>query len=133
MLEQVTLVTPDVRSKPTYLRAVAATLALLLGTAAVGRSYCPMRSPAPAPASTAADAARDAHDCCKKGLTGAKPSCCHADTATNAVVLLKTASMLLLPCASSWLTLPPIEVASVDALATSAVVSPSPPPRVLRI
>jgi hypothetical protein len=101
---------------------------LVLGAATAGRAYCPMRSPAPTTGEQ-----RDAHDCCKKGVTGANPSCCHADSVTVAVILLKSASVVTLSAASAWIVPLPVEAGSVFASATSAVASHSPPPRVLRI
>ncbi|HVR70733.1 MAG TPA: hypothetical protein VMT87_07780 [Vicinamibacteria bacterium] len=100
---------------------------LVLGVAIAGRSYCPMRSPA-----SAAGEQREPHDCCKKGVTGARPSCCHADSGTVAVALLKTTSAVTLPAAASWMVPLPVEATSVYARASS-VAAHSPPPRVLRI
>jgi len=85
-----------------------------------------MRSPA-----SAVGEQRDAHDCCKKGLTGARPGCCHADSGTVAVALLKTTSAVTLP-AAAWMVPLPVEATSVYARASS-VAAHSPPPRVLRI
>ena len=107
---------------------MAGALLLVLGAATAVRSYCPMRSPA----STAGER-QDAHDCCKKGLTGARPSCCHGDSRTVAVALLKTMSAVTLPAAASWMLPLPVEAASVYAPEASSVAAHSPPPRVLRI
>jgi hypothetical protein len=81
----------------------------------------------------AAGEQRDAHDCCKKGLTGARPSCCHTDSVTVAVILLKTAAAVTLPAGSCWKLPLPVEAAGVYGPPTSTVAAHSPPPRVLRI
>lgn len=107
---------------------MAGVVLLVLGAAIAGRSYCPMRSPA----STSGEK-RDAHDCCKKGLTGARPSCCHGDSGTVAVALLKTTSAVTLPAGASWMLPLPVEATSVYAPEASSVAAHSPPPRVLRI
>lgn len=109
-------------------RALAASLLLLLGTATVGRGYCPMRSPAQTRLSKA-----DPHDCCKKGLTDAKPRCCHAGNAADAVALLKNASPVLLSAAYVGIPSVPVEAASAHSPANPAFVSHSPPVRILRI
>ena len=101
---------------------------LVLGAAIAGRSYCPMRSPA----STAGEQ-RDAHDCCKKGVTGARPSCCHADSGTVAIALLKTTTAVTLPAAASWMLPLPVEAPSLYIVNASSAAAHSPPPRVLRI
>lgn len=108
-------------------RALAASVLLLFGAASAGRGYCPMRAPAPTGGAQAGS-----HDCCKKGLTGAKPSCCHADTAADAVVLLKSVSAVSLPAVARIVPVP-VEVASAYAVATSTFAAHSPPPSVLRI
>ena len=118
----------EVRPRTLGFRALAGALLLVLGAAMAGRSYCPMRSSV----STASEQ-RDAHDCCKKGLTGAKPSCCHTDSGTVAVALLKTTSGVTLPASASWVVPLPVEAISVYAAEASSVSAHSPPPRVLRI
>jgi len=114
------------RSSP-CLRALAASVLLLFGAASAGRGYCPMRAPVPTGEQTGS------HDCCKKGLTGAKPSCCHANAAADAVVLQKTAPAVTLAAACARILPVPVEVASAYAVATSTFASHSPPPSVLRI
>ena len=109
-------------------RALAAAVLLVLGAAVTGRAYCPMQSPVPA-----AGEQTDAHGCCKKGLTGAKPSCCHTDSVAVAVILLKTAASAALPAGSAWKLPLPVEASSVYGSTTSTVAAHSPPPRVLRI
>lgn len=101
---------------------------LLFGIADAGRDYCPMRAPAPSTGGQVGS-----HDCCKRGLTGARPSCCHADIAADAVILLKSASAMAVPAAFARIAPVPVEVASAYAMATSTLASHSPPPRVLRI
>ena len=118
----------EARSRTLAFRALAGVVLLVLGAAIAGRSYCPMRSPA-----SAAGGQRDPHDCCKKGLTGARPSCCHADSGTVAVVLLKTTSAVTLPAGASWIVPLPVEANSIYGARASSVASHSPPPRVLRI
>jgi hypothetical protein len=127
MLYKVSNVTPAVRPRTLGFRALAAWVLLVLGAAVGGRAYCPMPSPTPA-----AGEQQDAHGCCKKGLTGAKPSCCHTDSVTVAVILLKTAAVTL-PAGSSWKLPLPVEAAVVYGSVTSTVAAHSPPPRVLRI
>ena len=100
---------------------------LVLGAAVTGRAYCPMRPP-----EAEAGQKRDAHDCCKKGLTGAMPGCCHTDSVTVAVILLKTTAVTL-PAASVWNLAVPVEGASVHGSTSSTAAAHSPPPLVLRI
>lgn len=114
------------RRRSPGLRALAASVLLLFGAASAGRGYCPMGAPVPTGEKAGS------HDCCKKGLTGAKPGCCHADTAADAVVLKKSAPAVTLPAACARIV-PLVEVASTYAVATSTVASHSPPPPVLRI
>ena len=109
------------------LRALAASVLLLFGAASASRGYCPMRAPVTTAEKTGS------HDCCKKGLTAAKPNCCHADAAADAVVLQKSASVVTLPAACARIVPVPVEVASAYAVAASTVASHSPPPPVLRI
>jgi hypothetical protein len=87
-----------------------------------------MRSPA-----SPADEKRDAHSCCKKGLTGARPSCCHADSGAVAVAVVKTSPAVTLPAGTSWMVPLPVEATGVYAPEASSVAAHSPPPRVLRI
>jgi hypothetical protein len=118
----------EARPRTLGFRALAVAVLLVLGGAIAGRSYCPMRS-----AASAAGSQRDAHDCCKKGLTGARPGCCHADSGTVAVALLKTTSAVTLAAGASWMVPLPVEATSVYGPGASSVASHSPPPRVLRI
>jgi len=75
----------------------------------------------------------DPHDCCKKGLTGRMPSCCHADRAPNASATLKGAwAVTMLPAVSIWI-LPAAVQAPSAFTALPSVSSHSPPPTVLRI
>ena len=110
-------------------RLLAASVVVLLGTAGVGGAYCPMRPRV----GTTADQARP-HDCCKKGVTGATPRCCHAASSTEAVALLKSPPLVMFAAAAS-VRIPSVatEPAAADAPATSALPAHSPPPRVLRI
>jgi hypothetical protein len=118
----------EVRPRTLACRALAGAVLLVLGAAIAGRSYCPMRSPA-----STASGQRDPHDCCKKGLTGARPSCCHADSGTVAIALLRTTPAVALPAGASWMVPLPVEATSVYGPGASSVASHSPPPRVLRI
>jgi hypothetical protein len=128
MLYEVNSVTREIRPRTPGFRAFAGAVLLVLGAATAGRTYCPMPPPSPT-----TDEQAGAHDCCKQGLTGAKPGCCHADSVTVAAILLKSASVVTLAAASSWMVSLPVEAGSLFASATSAVASHSPPSRVLRI
>jgi len=102
-------------------------LALTVG--ADGRGQCFMQVvAAPAQAGTSAE-----HDCCKTGLTGGTPSCCHADMAPSTVARLKSASATALPAPLSWVLPLPVVVAAAQAAAISVASCHSPPPTVLRI
>ena len=118
----------DLPPRTLRFRVIACAALLVLGVAIAGRSYCPMQSPA-----SAVGEQRDPHDCCKKGLTGARPGCCHADSGTVAVALLKTTSGVAFPASASWMVPLPVEATSVYVPGASSVAAHSPPPRVLRI
>ena len=109
-------------------RALAASATLLfLGVIAM-RGYCPMSAP-PAASKRMAGA----HDCCKTGLSGQTPSCCHADTAPNTVATLKSASAAAtLP--AIFIRFAPVTAPTRSAIAAvPSVSSHSPPLTVLRI
>ena len=101
---------------------------MLVGTASVARDYCPMRAP-----SAAAEERSDSHDCCKKGITGAKPSCCHSDSATGGPALLKSAVFVAILFASTDALAADVEAATEREPSRCGVAAHSPPPRVLRI
>lgn len=109
-------------------RALAASATLLFLSVTAMRGYCPMSAP-----SAASKRIAGAHDCCKTGLSGQTPSCCHADTAPNTVATLKSAA------AAATLPAVFIRFAPVTAPAPSTIAavpsvsSHSPPLTVLRI
>lgn len=110
------------------LRAAAATLLLVMGTATIGRGYCPMRLP---PVSGAPDSQE--HDCCKKGITGARPGCCHANSGPGAQALSKAALLLATIAPSARVLDAPFELRESRHSVRWLVAVHSPPPSVLRI
>jgi hypothetical protein len=106
--------------------AASATLSFLSVIAMHG--YCPMSAPA-----AASERMAGAHDCCKTGFNGQKPSCCHADTTPNTVATLKSASAAAtLPAV--FIRFTPVTAPTPSAIAAApSVSSHSPPPTVLRI
>ena len=104
-------------------------LALLLVAACSGVSYCPMNSMA----ASASGPMSGTHDCCKTGLTGVPPACCHAGIETATTAVSPTSSPLATPAVVSlaW-TLPPLGRDVVDLAAVSVHVH-SPPSAFLRI
>ena len=103
---------------------------MLLVLAAAGglRGYCPMTVVSAALAGTG-----DPHACCKAGMSGRLPGCCHADLAPSAAATVKApAAAVPIPTTSHWdLLEPAVAVASVPAVLPTY--SHSPPPLVLRI
>ena len=113
------------RFRTVRFRALAASIVLLLNVSAI-RGYCPMSVPAAAPQQMAG-----AHDCCKTGLTGQKPPCCHADPAPGAAATLTGAGAMTLPVAC--ISQMPTSGQAASASAGPSVSSHSPPTPVLRI
>ena len=74
------------------------------------------------------------HDCCKTGLSGKVPSCCHAGSAQTHVAVAKSGSAMAPPTASAAaliLSLPVdrLHIASIRP----ALLSHGPPLTVLRV
>lgn len=110
-------------------RAFPAVVLLMLVSAWVSRAYCPMTV-----ALSAAQGKTNAHDCCKTGLTGTTPSCCHVDDAANRPATLKSAPTMAahVPSAFAWsLTLPFQSGAHVRT--SNLIPAHSPPLTILRI
>lgn len=109
-------------------RAVAASATLLFLSVIAMRGYCPMSAP-PAASKRMAGA----HDCCKTGLSGQTPGCCHADTAPNMVATLKSASAAAtLPAV--FIRFAPVTAPTRSTIAAGpSVSSHGPPQTVLRI
>jgi hypothetical protein len=121
-----------------HLRALAAAvLVLFVGTGSV-RGFCPMgTAPPPSPDTASVAPATDPHKCCKKGIAGKAPSCCHADVARDSVATVGKTT-LAVPAPSmvpGTLTDPQLEAAAsvIRAASHRAVPQHSPPPTVLRI
>jgi hypothetical protein len=64
------------RGRAPLIRAAAVLLLFSFGSVTAVRAYCPM----PRAGEAAAEEA-DPHACCKAGLSGSLPSCCHSDEA----------------------------------------------------
>jgi hypothetical protein len=121
-------VTREARFRTVRFRTLAASMVLLLVSISSIRRYCPMSAPV-----VASEGMSGLHDCCKTGLTGGTPSCCHADTGSNGVATLKsTWAAVMLPALS--VRFMPAVVPTPFAIAPlPSVSSHSPPPTVLRI
>jgi hypothetical protein len=120
-------VSREARFRVVRFRVLAAPVVLLLNVSAI-RGYCPMSVPAATPQQMAGT-----HDCCKTGLTGQRPGCCHADQAPGAAATLTGGGAVTLPAASISDMPTSNHAASVSAAATPSFSSHSPPPTVLRI
>ena len=120
--------TREARFTTVRFRSLAALMVLLLLSISSIRGYCPMSVPVVESGQMAAS-----HDCCKTGLTGQIPSCCHADIAPNTVATLKST------WAAATLPVVPVRIMPAVAQSPSAIPAPpsvsshSPPPTVLRI
>ena len=106
-------------------RLVGALACLALLTAA-GRGLCFMQA-TPDPTGTA-----DAHDCCKKGLNDRAPSCCHAESSSNALATVKKTTTIPFP-SDAWAPSQSATWVSRDLVRPRTAGSHSPPPTVLRI
>ena len=109
-------------------RAFAAVVLMLLAGGWAARGYCPM--------TVAVDAARgkaSPHDCCKSGLTGKAPRCCHADSDANTQATIKAGPQPVrgvVTCA--WMLAPSPEACGFAPKPSAFTSVHSPPPSVLR-
>jgi hypothetical protein len=72
------------RGRAPLIRAAAVLLLFSFGSVTAVRAYCPMPR-----AGEAARAEADPHGCCKAGLSGTVPGCCHSDDAPAAATAAK--------------------------------------------
>jgi hypothetical protein len=111
-------------------RRVVGTLACLALLAGGGRGLCFMQAAAPA---GAAAAKQDAHNCCKKGLSGEIPSCCHTQEAPNVMAAAKQSGTAVFPASIADVS-PDVAAPAIRAHAMPRFAwSHSPPPLILRI
>lgn len=108
-------------------RLLGALLGLALFTAG-GRGLCFMQAAPSAPAKTA-----DAHKCCKKGLSGKAPSCCHLQAGTNVPARVEKTTVLAVSNAVVVLLRQTVVGPSSEPAPARSPSSHSPPPTVLRI
>ena len=115
---------------PTPLRAIATALLLAFFGASAAGGYCPM-----AAAGTAVTGNEvTPHDCCKTGLSGKVPSCCHAGDAQTHVAVVKKGSAMAQPTVSAAALILSLPVERLRVASTRlACLSHGPPLTVLRV
>jgi hypothetical protein len=109
-------------------RLVGTLVCLILLTGG-GRGLCFM-NPAP---SARPETSAAAHDCCKKGLSGKAPACCHSRAVPNVWATAKKSIVVALLAFSTYVLAPASEPALHDPLSSRRPGSHSPPALVLRI
>jgi hypothetical protein len=109
-------------------RLVGTLVCLILLTGG-GRGLCFM-NPAP---SARPETSAEAHDCCKSGLSGKAPACCHSQAVPNVLATAKKSMVVALPAVTAYILQPASEPASHDPLSSRPAASHSPPALVLRI
>lgn len=115
---------------PTTLRAMTATVLALFFGASTGGGYCPMA----AAASALSDRGVTPHDCCKTGLSGKVPSCCHAGNTSTHIAVVKSNSVMALPTVSAAVLILSYPVQGPGVTSTRLARLPHGPPlTVLRV
>ena len=112
------------------LRAIAAIVLVAFFGASAAGGYCPMA----AAGSSFVGNGVTPHDCCKTGLSGKVPSCCHAGNAQTPIAVVKSGSAMTLPTMSgaAMILSPPVERPRVASIGL-ACLSHGPPLTVLRV